>query len=91
MNLKIQTSLIKNRFKTAGKIIISNSNLEKVPLKNSSIIHKIDQIGGTNLIKEVNEIIIYGISGLVFTGMHLISNTIIFMIVLPKFIDRIKT
>ena len=60
MNLKIQTSLIKNRFKTAGKIIISNSNLEKVPLKNSSIIHKIDQIGGTNLIKEVNEIIIYG-------------------------------
>ena len=60
MNLKIQTSLIKNRCKTAGKIIISNSNLEKVPLKNSSIIHKIDQIGGTNLIKEVNEIIIYG-------------------------------
>ena len=39
----------------------------------------------------LNEIIIYGISGLVFTAMHLISNTIIFMIVLPKFIDRIKT
>ena len=39
----------------------------------------------------LNEIIIYGISGLVFTSMHLISNTVIFMIVLPKFIDRIKT
>ena len=39
----------------------------------------------------LNEIIIYGMSGLIFTGMHLISNTIIFMIVVPKFIDKIKT
>ena len=37
-----------------------------------------------------NEIIIYGMSGLIFTVMHLISNTIIFMIVVPKFIEKVE-
>ena len=34
------------------------------------------------------ETLIYGISGLFFTLLHLISNSLIFMIVVPKFVER---
>ena len=38
-----------------------------------------------------NEIIIYGISGLVFTFMHVLSNAIIFMVVIPRYKEKLHS
>jgi hypothetical protein len=34
------------------------------------------------------ETLVYGLAGLFFTLLHLISNSLIFMIVVPKFVER---